>query len=511
VAFAEGPKPDLAGSPEGLDPAYFKFPGNLVDTVTEAAGDVSAVSAIVYLTLQAPTQAADNAAWQEINKQLKIDLKLDHVAAADYPARLNVLLAGDEIPDFIYNLTTTNPMGVIASLPDFLRARCVDLTPFLAGDAIRQYPNLAHYSSYTWQSTVIDDKIYGLPAARPPVNNMMMFRPDLFQAAGAPLDNAPKNADDFKRLLKAVTRPESNQWGIAAGGSSHFSLTPNSGFGNIFHVPNNWRLDGDKLTKDFETEEFRATVGFARDLWADGVWHPNTPSYGGTFNNDFMAGRFAVAPGVWGQYVQLWDILARTNPGARLYPMHPFAADGGTPTYNAGPGYFGMAYVKQQSSPERVKMMLQVANFFAAPFGSREWLLNYYGVKDVDYTTNSSGAPVLTDQGRADMSATWRYITSPAYALYSAYRPEEFARVSHAAEAALIDVMRVDPTRGLYSETTFKQGILAQDQFLGGAADIVQGRRPLGDLAGLVTAWRQNGGDSMRAEFQAELQKRGTA
>jgi putative aldouronate transport system substrate-binding protein len=169
-----------------------------------------------------------------------------------------------------------------------------------------------------------------------------------------------------------------------------------------------------------------------------------------------------------------------------------------------------MAYVKQQSSTDRVKMLLNVADFFAAPFGSQEWLLNYYGVQGVDYTRNADGAPVLTDQGRADMSATWRYITSPAYALYSSYRPEEFARVSHAAESALIGVMRVDPTRGLYSETAFKQGILAQDQFLGGVADIVQGRRPLADMDGLIAAWRQNGGDSMRAEFQAALQKPGS-
>jgi putative aldouronate transport system substrate-binding protein len=282
VPFSQGPQADLAGNAQGLDPAYFSSPKSLVDTVTQPPGDGSTVSAIVYLTLQAPTPASDNAAWQEIDKQINIDLQLDHVASADYPARLNVLLAGNQIPDFIYNVTTTNPMGVIPSLPDFLRSRCVDLTPYLAGDAIKQYPNLAHYSTYTWQSTVIDEKVYGLPAARPPVNNMMMFRPDLFEAAGVPLDKAPKNADDFKRLLKAVTRPQDNQWGIAASGASHFNLAPNSGFGNIFHVPNNWRLEGDRLTKDFETEEFRAAVGFARDLWSAGVWHPNTPAYGGT-------------------------------------------------------------------------------------------------------------------------------------------------------------------------------------------------------------------------------------
>jgi putative aldouronate transport system substrate-binding protein len=509
VPFDRGPKPDLPGNAQGLDPAFFSFPSTLVDTVTQTPGDGSAVSAIVYLTLQAPTPPTGNAAWQEVNRQLNIDLQLDHVASADYPARLNVLLAGNQIPDFVYNVTTTNPMGVISALPQFLQTRCVDLTPYLSEDAIQTYPNLAYYSTYTWQSAVVDDKLFGLPAARPPVNSVMMFRPDLFEAAGVPLKEAPKNADEFKRMLMEVTRPDASQWGIAAGGTSHFNLAPNSAFGNIFHVPNNWRLEGDRLVKDFETEEFRAAVGFARDLWSAGVWHPDTPGYSGTFNNDFVGGRFAVAPGVWGQYVQLWDILARTNPAGRLYPMHPFAHDGGQPTYNAGPGNFGMAYVKQQASRDRVRMLLGIANFLAAPFGSQEWLLNYYGVKDIDYTLNDVGAPVLTDQGRADMSATWRYITSPAYALFSSYRSEEFARVSHAAEAALIDVMRVDPTRGVYSETAFRQGILAQDQFLGGVSDIVQGRRALSDLDSLVASWRSSGGEQMRAEFQSELQKSG--
>ena len=50
------------------------------------------------------------------------------------------------------------------------------------------------------------------------------------------------------------------------------------------------------------------------------------------------------------------------------------------------------------------------------------------------------GAPVLTEQGRNELTATWRYITSPAYALFSSVRSEEFARVSHAAETAMIGV-----------------------------------------------------------------------
>jgi putative aldouronate transport system substrate-binding protein len=502
----QGPKPDLPGNEQGLDPGYFKFPSDLVQTVTTPPGDGSTVTAITYLTLAPPPPMEQNAAWQAVNKALNATLQMDQVTSADYPAKVNTVIAGNDLPDFIYNPTTTVPWGVISGLPSFIRAKCQDLTQYLSGDAIKDYPNLAHYTNYTWRSGVIDNKIYAIPVARPPIGTVMMYRKDLLDKAGIQMDKAPTNADDFKRILQAVTRPQENQWGIAANGTSYFALTPNSAYSAIWRVPNNWRLDpSGKLIKDVETDEFKAAVGFSRDLWAAGIWHPNSPTYGGAFNDDFMGGRFVFAPGVWGQYVQLWDIEATRIPDARIYPMHPFAADGGKPYYQAGSGQFGVTYMKQQPSPDRIKMLLRVANFFAAPFGSTEWLLNYFGVKDVDFTFNAEGAPVLTDQGRTELTAVWRYITSPAYALFSANRSQEFAQVGYAAEQAMIAVMDVDPTLGLYSATAAAQGQLAQDTLMSGVSDIIQGRRPLSDLDSLVAAWRNSVGDKIRAEFQEAI------
>jgi putative aldouronate transport system substrate-binding protein len=499
----EGPKPDLPGNPQGLDPAFFKFPADLVKTVPTPPGDGSTIKAITYLTLAPPPPIEQNAAWQAVNKAINATLQMDQVTATDYPAKVNVVISGNDLPDFIYNPTTNVPWGVIAGLPGFVKAKCADLTPYLSGDAIKDYPNLAHYNNYTWRSAVIDAKIYALPIQRPPIGPVLMYRPDLFEKAGIQMDKAPKNADDFKRMLVALTRPQENQYGIAAGQLSYFATTPNNALGGIFRVPNNWKLDASgKLVKDVETEEFKAYVGFARDLWAAGVWHPNTPTYGGAFNDDFMAGRFAVGPTVWGAYVQLWDIEAIRIPAAKIYPMHPFAHDGGKPFYQAGSGQFGVTYIKQQSSPERLKMLLRVANHFAAPFGSQEWLLNYFGVKDTDYNFNAAGAPVLTEQGRSELTAVWRYVSSPAYALFSANRSQEFAQVSYAAEQAMIAAMEVDPTLGLYSATAAGQGQLAQDALLSGVSDIVQGRRPVGDVDALVADWRTKVGDKMRGEFQ---------
>jgi putative aldouronate transport system substrate-binding protein len=499
----QGPKPDLAGNPQGLDPAYFKFPTDLVQTVTTPPGDGSTVSAITYLTLAPPPSMEQNAAWQNVNKLINATLQMEQVSAADYPARLNVVIAGNDLPDFIYNPTFAVPWGAITGLPAFLQSKCQDLTQYLSGDAIKDYPNLAHYTNYTWRSGLVGNKIYAIPVARPPIGTEIMYRKDLVDKAGVSFDKAPKNADDFKRILQAVTRPQDNQWGIAAGAASPFALTPNSAYSAIWRVPNNWKLDSSgKLIKDIETEEFKAAVGFSRDLWQMGLWHPNTPQYGGTFNGDFIAGRFVFAPGVWGQYVQLWDIEAVQVPDGRIYPMHPFAADGGKPYYQAGTGQFGVAYMKQQSSPDRIKMLLRIANYFAAPFGSTEWLANYYGVKDVDFSFRADGAPVMTDQGRSELTAVWRYVTSPAYALFSPNRSQEFAQVCHDAEEAMIAAMDIDPTLGLYSATAASQGPLASDAFYSGVSDIIQARRPIGDLDSLLSDWRSKVGDKMRGEYQ---------
>ena len=57
------------------------------------------------------------------------------------------------------------------------------------------------------------------------------------------MDKAPKDGDEFKRILQALTRPQESQWGIAVGGASFFGLNTGSAFLGIFKTPNNWRLE----------------------------------------------------------------------------------------------------------------------------------------------------------------------------------------------------------------------------------------------------------------------------
>ena len=70
----------------------------------------------------------------------------------------------------------------------------------------------------------------------------------------------------------------------------------------------------------------------------------------------------------------------------------------------------------------------------------------------------------------------------------------------------MIAAMVPDPTLGLYSQAAFNQGVLAQDALYSGVSDIIQGRKQVSELDGIIQEWRQKAGDKIRAEFQEAIE-----
>ncbi|HLZ30948.1 MAG TPA: hypothetical protein VKV73_26825 [Chloroflexota bacterium] len=106
-----------------------------------------------------------------------------------------------------------------------------------------------------------------------------------------------------------------------------------------------------------------------------------------------------------------------------------------------------------------------------------------YGVKDVDYTPDPRGNPILTQHGKADTLIPWQYITQPPNALYIPTAPE-YPQVMQAAEKALLPFAQIDPTATLYSDTFASKGTglaqllwsAAQPRFSGRVALLVRHR-----------------------------------
>jgi putative aldouronate transport system substrate-binding protein len=181
--------------------------------------------------------------------------------------------------------------------------------------------------------------------------------------------------------------------------------------------------------------------------------------------------------------------------------IKPFPAqDGQKPVHFLGTGFVSMNALKK-NSPDRIKELLRIMNWLAAPFGTQEDLLLVYGLQDQDYTLDDKGNPKPTTEGvqRAGY-LPWRYIAQHPWVYYQAGL-DGFAEASHEAEKATLPFGVDDPTNGFYSPTFYGRGIQAETVWQDGVREVILGRAPMSKYDQLVTDWKNSVGEQTRKEF----------
>jgi putative aldouronate transport system substrate-binding protein len=513
VASTGGPKPDLPSTGPGIDDGFTNYPANPTKSEPAAApGAASTVSAYALAYYPPPTPIDQNSAWQEVNKQLNATVQFNIVAAADYPTRLAALMAGNDLPDM---LLFNTGLGAAPNLPQFMQAQCSDLTPYLAGDAVKDYPNLAGLPTSAWRNSgsVIGGHVWTLPIARSIAGVTMLFNNSDIWDTEIGLEYAPKNADDFKRILTQLSRPQDNRWALGA-----YSVGTGFGvnyaaptFAAMYGAPNNWLLDtGGKLVKDRETDEYKAGIGYARDLFAAGLYHPNQPSYTApAVRADFLAGHVVVLMDALIAWNDFWLRGLQQTPQIHSKAMQPFPAqDGGKVVHHTAPGFQATTAFKK-ATPDRIKELLRISNWLAAPFGSQEDLLLTYGLAETDYTLDDKGNPTPTSRGVGDSYyVPWRFIVQHPYVWYNASLPD-YARIVQGVEKGLLAAGVADPTVGYYSATYYGKGRSLEQTFVDGMNAIIAGNRPFTDYDQIVKDWVTNGGDVIRKEFMDSIAQAG--
>ena len=505
VALA-GPQPDLPATSSGVPPAFFNYPKQHIKSVATPPGKGEDITATSFFLGPPPTPLAKNVAWQEVNKQLNANLKVTPVSVADYfTTRLPTLIASGNLPDIFLESALNS---TLQNEPAFLAAQCSDLTPYLSGSAIKAYPNLANLPSYVWKSTVFNNKIWAVPLAKGGISGVngttMLVKQAALDAAGI---GAITTLDDFTKAMKELTNAANQRWGL--GGTGVAPQNPAEWFGQLYGVPNGWRNQGGKLTKDWETPEFKASVAYMRSLWDAGYIFPDTPSLSGAqIGADWYAGKYAMWPNSFIAFSFAWDAALSADPNFKPRALTPFSADGKVkPAYHSGTGSNGRTVLKKASAA-RIQELLGVLNFFAAPFGSQEQELLNFGVTGVDFTLDANGNPKETRQGGLDVNVPWSQLATGPAVLYDA-GSKEFAQVAHDAEAAHYALAVPNPVDGLYSKTHAEKDQSLTQKVMDGVTQIVYGRSPVSSLDGLVKAWQSGGGEQMRSEFQDALQKAG--
>jgi putative aldouronate transport system substrate-binding protein len=499
VALPNLPPPDLPGSPDGLlAPGYNKYPTNLIKSVPTPPGKGGEVSALTVSLSPAPTAMDSNPAWQQANKEMGVTLRIPSISTADYPTRLNTVLSGGDLPDIIAVIifSTTLP-----NIGDFLNGACADLTPYLSGDAVKDYPNLANLPSTAWPPMIYNNKIMAVPVAAGGVRTspLLLTRTGDLEKAGISKISSP---DEFMGVCKQLNNP-GTRWALGANRLYTWLAM-------VYGAPNGWRESVGKFTKDYETPEFKEAVTYHRALWDAGLFHPDSASLQGSPAGAlYYAGKWIFSPHAsWSlvAYQTAWERANSTDPEAKPRPLLPFNKDGtGRAAQYIGLGSTGTIALKKASA-DRIKELLGILNYVTAPVGTSEALLMQYGIEGADFTRDANGNPAPTQQGLADTVVPWKNIGGPPDYLFSS-SSSEFVPVTNAAQKEHFASTVANPTAGLYSATDSSKGINLTNSFVDKLNDILFGRQPVSTYDDLVKEWRSNGGDTIRSEYEKAFQQ----
>lgn len=492
-----GLKPDLPGTPQGVDPAFRNFPKNNPKSVQEKPGDGSTVTGMAIIYYAVPPGPDKNSYWKGLNERMGVNLQLQMVGNADYATKFPTVIAGNNLPDLLM-------MQVVANFPSLLDKRFQPLDEYLAGDAIKDYPNLANIPTEAWKSTIYNGHIYGIPIPRGLVGGYNFIRQDLFEEKGLP--TSPKGYDELISVCKELTDPKQRRWAFS------MITQPANLLAMVNDEPNGWREEGGKLTNRYESEQYKQSVNDLISMWKSGLLHPNAFDSAQPFKNLFNAGTCAINamdgyPG-WAQYRS----DNASNPKFKLGLMKAYSRDGSKlAPWHLGSGVFGtgpFCAQKKTDNKDRIKMLLRVQNYLAAPFGTEEYLYRLYGQEGVDHKTNSAGDPVLTKTGQTNTVIPIRYLADAPYTLYQPGHPED-ADTQYKYQSTEVPTGIKNPTVGLFSNAAATKNATADKNFNDGVNDIIQGRKPFSELDSLISTWKSQAGDAMRQEYQDQLQKNG--
>jgi ABC-type glycerol-3-phosphate transport system substrate-binding protein len=502
-------KPDIPSvtGPTGAvsDPGFLSYPSNPVKTVTAVPGKGGSYTAITPLWGAIPPSSG-NGYYDAVNKALGATLKMQPADGNNYgDTTLPPIFAADKIPDWIM------VPGWNTQKLDFgqaVEAKFADLTPYLAGDKAKEYPNLANISSGAWACGVWNGKLFGIPiySSGAQFNGAYFYRADVFDKLGIKAADI-KTTADLEALGAELTNKGAGVWAFEdmLGKDAPYAS-------QLFHYPNNWGLDaGGKLIHKYEHPGLVEALNWHAKLVKAGYVHPDAVAANNQNSKQrFWSGKSLVTcdgTGAWNGDDAKSGTAA--NPGYRRLAFPLLTSDPAVkPSIELANSAAMFSYLNKKLSADRIKECLAIANYLAAPYGSAEWLLVNFGVEGQEYTM-TGGSPALTDKGSKEVATTFQFLATPPSPNTVS---NGFAQVTkdYCAWQGEIVKSAVKPLfYGMNVSEPSQYSSIGQP-VLDAIADVKVGRKPISAFTDAVKAWQSQGGNALRDFYQGIREKYGT-
>ncbi|WP_194896772.1 extracellular solute-binding protein [Catenulispora pinisilvae] len=480
------------------NPGFVKYPTNLVKTVTGKVGSGGTYTAVA--PSWNPIPPAGNAYYAAVNRALGANFTSQPANGNTYNTVIPPLIAANKLPDWLAIPGWLNPTFNTGGL---VGTRLADLTPYLGGDAILEYPNLAAIPTGGWQCGVWNNRLYGIPSYTDgmDVAGAMLYRRDLLEAKG--ITPAVKTAADLMALGKEVNNPSGGVWAFDDNRVYLYQ---------VFKVPiGSWYLDNGKVKSANEHPQLLECLDFCNQLAKAGLLHPDAVAGVKTSNpSRFNAGKvIIIGGGLGGWTASDAETGSAAKPGYRVGAFPVFSSDGSTPSIGLTSSSGWVSYLNKNLSPDRIKECLRIANYFAAPFGSYEYNLINFGVEGADYTMGPDGPVRTTEGSNTAADNVYNFFSSAQAQVYNAGYPD----ITKDLEAWYADAAKY-----AYKPLFWNLNITVPDQYskiaagteLDDAATAVStGKQPLSYYQEALATWKSSGGDALATWYQQNVADKG--
>lgn len=436
-----------------------------------------------------PPGVGSNSFYDANAARIGAQIRFNIVNGVDYADKLNAILGAGDVPELLcvpnWNIQS---LGRFAEAVDKLFE---DLTPHLSGDGVKPYPMLANLPTRAWAYGVWNSQLKAVPFPGDAFPFCFFYRKDLLDKLGLA---APKTADDLLDLGKKLTDPAANRWAF-----SDFQLE----CGRIFGAPAMWRKVNGKLLHKYESDEFAAAIEFMRKVYSAGYIHPTVISNKGADTKPlFESGQIVImqdGPGGWKEMARRQQSI---NPTFKMAAMTPFAHDGGKAImYQNDPANI-FTFMKKGLGADRIKELLGVLNYTAAPYGTEEYQTYIYGEEGKHYTRDAAGAPQKTALGSKEVAETYLFLGGRPLAITEA-EIKGYVQDMHTWQTTAGAMIERNPFDGIRVEMPSKMSAM-QTPTDDKIQDIMRSRRPMSDLKTVVAEWQQGGGNEAR-DFYAKV------
>ncbi|MGW0827316.1 extracellular solute-binding protein [Streptomyces sp. NPDC002845] len=441
----------------------------------------------------------DNPYYTAMNEAIGVEVTWQNQDGNTYDEKLGAVLASSEIPDAM----VVPGWNLNGRIPSAINAKFADLGPYLSGDKVKDYPNLAAVPTEAWQRAIFGGQLRGIPMPDSYVPGIAPFyRKDIFAEKGWEL---PASPDEFLAWAKEATSAKSKVWACDDMKWSAF---------NIFGVLNGgdkalwWNLEGDKLINRIETDAYLEALEWTRKLYEAGVVHPDAKANQGDAANRFTAGQSIVFNGNLSYWWGLTSEQRTQKSDFEMAAFDIFGHDGGDPTLWASQPAGIFAFISKKASEQQIKDFLAIANYCAAPYGTKERMLTQYGVEGIDFEMKD-GLPTKTEQGVNEVNGVFDYTGDPAAFIAYIDLPEitklmvewQQRMGAFTKKSSFFGLTITEPNRWTNLANDFEQ---LED-------DVVRGRKKISDVQQAVSDWKSQGGDDLRDWYKKLLDDTGSA